>query len=173
MAARGKSLIVDEAFVDFLPRAASLAPFLPSPGLIVLRSFGKTFGLAGLRLGFALCEPGLAKAMRANLGPWAVSGAAVEIGRKAYADGVWLAESAARLERDGARLDAILARAGFENLGATPLFRLARHDRAQTMFERLGAAGILTRPFAKKPDWLRFGLPCRDADCQRLEAALA
>ena len=172
MAARQKTLVVDEAFIDFLPRENSLAPHLPLPGVVVLRSFGKTFGLAGLRLGFALCEPQTAALLRKNIGPWAVSGAAVEIGVRAYGDAPWLAESAARLAQDGQKLDACLVRAGFEMIGGTPLFRLARHARTGEVFERLGAAGILTRPFVDRPDWLRFGVPHRDAHFQRLSAAL-
>ena len=158
MAAQGKTLIVDEAFVDFLPPDASLAPRLPAPGLIALRSFGKTFGLAGLRLGFALCDREMAARLRSALGPWAVSGAAVEIGARAYADREWLMQSAARLEIFSARLDALLRDAGLEILGGTPLFRLARHAEAATLFHRLGAGGVLVRPFAAKPEWLRFGI---------------
>lgn len=173
MAARDGLLIVDEAFVDFLPGAKSLAPRLPLPGLIVLRSFGKTFGLAGLRLGFALCGPDQAKKLRASLGPWAVSGAAVEIGVSAYEDRDWLAQSAARLERDGARLDAVLRASGFESLGGTPLFRLARHEKAAEIFEHLCAGGVLTRPFAAKPGWLRFGIPQGEADFVRLAQNLS
>jgi cobalamin biosynthesis protein CobC len=172
-AAHGKQLIVDEAFIDFFPGETSLAPLLPLPGVIVLRSFGKTFGLAGVRLGFALCEPPLAANMREQLGPWAVSGAAVEIGRRAYADADWLRQSAARLERDAARLDALLRGAGFDIIGGTPLFRLARHESAGEIFTRLCEAGVLTRPFAAQPHWLRFGVPCADADFARLAAALA
>jgi cobalamin biosynthetic protein CobC len=172
-AARDGLLVVDEAFVDFLPGAKSLAPRLPLPGLIVLRSFGKTFGLAGLRLGFALCGPAEARKLRAALGPWAVSGAAVEIGVRAYQDRDWLAQSAARLERDGARLDALLRDAGFEILGGTPLFRLARREGAAEIFERLCAGGVLTRPFAAKPGWLRFGIPQGEADFVRLARLLS
>ena len=74
-------LVVDEAFIDFLPPAASLAGNLP-PRAIVLRSFGKTYGLAGLRLGFAIGEPDLIARLAAELGPWAVSGPALAIGRQ-------------------------------------------------------------------------------------------
>lgn len=172
MAARQKLLVVDEAFIDFLPREKSLAPHLPLPGLIVLRSFGKTFGLAGLRLGFAACGPELAAPLRGKLGPWAVSGAAVEIGIKAYGDENWLADSAARLEKGCARLEAILREAGFEMLGGAPLFRLARHARAREIFARLATGGVLTRPFAAQPEWLRFGIPHRDEDFQRLATIL-
>jgi cobalamin biosynthetic protein CobC len=172
MATQGKNLIVDEAFIDVLPPEASLAPHLPQPGLVVLRSFGKTYGLAGLRLGFALGGAEIVEKWRAALGPWAVSGAAVEIGQRAFADAAWLAASAARLDADGARLDALLRRAGFEMIGGTPLFRLTRHKQAPAFFARLGAAGILTRPFAAQAEWLRFGVPHGDADFSRLAAAL-
>jgi len=172
MAAQGKVLIVDEAFIDLLPQEASLAPHLPQQGLILLRSFGKTYGLAGLRLGFALCGAEIAEKWRAALGPWAVSGAAIEIGQRAFADAAWLAASAARLDADCARLDSLLRQAGFELIGGTPLFRLARHQQAAALFVRLGGAGILTRPFAAQADWLRFGVPHGDADFARLAAAL-
>ncbi|MDI9849112.1 threonine-phosphate decarboxylase CobD [Rhodoblastus sp. 17X3] len=171
MSAEGKSLIVDEAFIDLLPRENSLAPLLPLPGVLVLRSFGKTFGLAGLRLGFALGETSLTDSLRAAIGPWAVSGAAVEIGIEGYRDRAWLNETAARLGRDCARLDALLAAAGFEIVGGTPLFRLARHEHAQQIFRRLCGAGVLTRPFATRPGWLRFGLPHGEADFARLAQA--
>lgn len=173
MAAEGKSLIVDEAFIDLMPREISLAPLLPLPGVVVLRSFGKTFGLAGLRLGFALGEASLTNALRDALGPWAVSGAAVEIGMEAYRDHAWLNQTAARLTRDCTRLDALLAAAGFEIVGGTPLFRLARHERAQQIFWRLCGAGVLTRPFAARPDWLRFGVPHGEEDFARLDATLS
>ena len=172
MAAQGKTLIVDEAFVDFLPPDASLAPHLPAPGLIVLRSFGKTFGLAGLRLGFALCDPEMAARLRGALGPWAVSGAAVEIGARAYADREWLIQSAARLDIFSARLDLLLRDAGLEILGGTPLFRLARHAQAATLFHRLGAGGVLVRPFAAKLEWLRFGIPQEEQEFMRLAKIL-
>ncbi|WP_374546647.1 threonine-phosphate decarboxylase CobD [Rhodoblastus sp.] len=172
MSAHGKNLVVDEAFIDFLPGENSLAPLLPLPGALVLRSFGKTFGLAGLRLGFALGERDVIARLRAALGPWAVSGAAVEIGIAAFRDRTWLTDSAARLARDCARLDGLLRDAGFEIVGGTPLFRLARHDDAQAIFRRLCAVGVLTRPFAPRPDWLRFGVPSGDAAFARLSAAL-
>jgi cobalamin biosynthetic protein CobC len=172
MAAGGKSLIVDEAFIDLMSRESSLAPLLPLPGVLALRSFGKTFGLAGLRLGFALGETSLTDALRDALGPWAVSGPAVEIGIEAYRDRDWLNQTAAQLARDCARLDALLEAAGFDIVGGTPLFRLARRERAEEMFRRLCEAGVLTRPFAARPDWLRFGVPNSDEDFARLGQAL-
>jgi cobalamin biosynthetic protein CobC len=169
---KGGTLIVDEAFMDAEPKAQSLTAALPSAGAIVLRSFGKLYGLAGLRLGFAVAPPPLASLIRRALGPWAVSGPAVEIGRRALADANWRRRAITRLVGDAARLSALLEASGFSIVGGTLLFRLADHERARTWFEKLGRAGILVRPFPRCPHWLRFGLPSTEPDWRRLEAAL-
>jgi cobalamin biosynthetic protein CobC len=171
LATRHAMLVVDEAFADFLPAAASLARDLPS-NAVVLRSFGKTYGLAGLRLGFAIARPDLAERLRTEFGPWPVSGPALAIGRAALADDVWFRATTARLKEDGSRLDAMLAKAGVTLLGGTPLFRLARHPHAPGIVERLGQQGIHVRAFAHEPYWLRFGLPGSDMAFRRLAAAL-
>jgi cobalamin biosynthetic protein CobC len=168
---RGGMLIVDESFIDFLPPAASLVAVLPE-GAIVLRSFGKAYGLAGLRLGFAIAPEPMAERLRAALGPWPVSGAAIAIGERALADTGWIGRTRARLAADGGALDAILAEAGFQAIGGGPLFRLARHENAQGLFSALANAGILVRRFAARPDWLRFGIPADEAQRARLRAAL-
>jgi cobalamin biosynthetic protein CobC len=93
LARRGGMLIVDEAFADCDP-SASVSPAAGAPGLLVLRSFGKFFGLAGVRLGFALAQPGLAEDFRSALGPWPVSGPALAIGERALADDAWIATTA-------------------------------------------------------------------------------
>ena len=173
LARRGGLLIIDEAFMDMMRPGASLIPRLPARGALVLRSFGKAYGLAGIRLGFALTGFELAEKLRTALGPWAVSGPAIEIGTAALADKDWLEESAARLEQQITRLDALLTTAGFSILGGTPLFRLARHKDVAQWFQKFGRHGILTRPFPERSDWLRFGLPGVEADWTRLAAALA
>jgi len=170
MAPRGGVLIVDEAFVDFTPEA-SVAP-AAGGNLIVLRSFGKAYGLPGVRLGFALCEPTVAARLRAALGPWSVSGPALFVGAAALADSAWLEGNAALLECSARRLDALLAPAGFAIIGGAGLFRLAEHDDAANWFERLCQAGILTRRFAERPKWLRFGLTAAPQDWERLALAL-
>ncbi len=171
LAARGGLLIVDEAFVDFTPQA-SVLPHAPERGLIVLRSFGKAYGLPGARLGFALCGRDLAASLRAALGPWSVSGPALALGAAALADADWRAARAAELGQDAARLDALLRAAGFEIIGGTALFRLAAHESAGLWFERLARRGVLTRSFAERPHWLRFGLPADAQEWGRLAAAL-
>ena len=168
---RGGLLIVDEAFMDVAEPSASLIPGLPS-GALVLRSFGKMYGLAGLRLGFAVAEESLAARLRDMLGPWAVPGPAIAIGRTALADGAWLADARARLARDAGRLDAMLEGAACRVMGGTALFRLAVHPSAQALAETLAAHGILVRRFSYEPGWLRFGIPGQAAAWQRLEAAI-
>ena len=171
LAKKNGLLIVDEAFIDVLPETASIASD-PPPATIVLRSFGKTYGLAGLRLGFAIAEVSLATRIRAEFGPWAVSGPALRIGKAALSDPHWLAETTARLRSDQQRLDAVLEAAGFTVLGGTPLFRLARRVEAAKLAERLGRHGIHVRSFPREPQWLRFGLPADRLAWDRLSAAL-
>jgi cobalamin biosynthetic protein CobC len=172
MAEKGGLLVVDEAFMDVSPPAASLAPLAGMAGLVVLRSFGKAYGLPGLRLGFALCDAVLAARLRAALGPWSVCGPALAVGAAALADGSWLSARAGELEKDVSRLDALLEKAHLEILGGTALFRLARSERAETWFAHLCRCGILTRRFEERPDWLRFGLPATPSAWDRLARAL-
>jgi cobalamin biosynthetic protein CobC len=172
LARRGGVLIVDEAFADFDAKTESLAPSLPASRAIVLRSFGKAYGLAGLRLGFALVSPEMVAPLRGALGPWPVSGPAIAIGAQALADSDWLETMRARLGGDAVRLDALLHGAGWRIIGGTRLFRLAAHADARAAFERLLVAGILTRPFADISDRLRFGIPGDENAWERLAAAL-
>jgi cobalamin biosynthesis protein CobC len=164
-------LVVDEAFIDLAPAEASLARDLPD-NAIVLRSFGKTYGLAGLRLGFAIAKDSIAARLREELGPWAVSGPALAIGATALKDDGWLRQTAARLTADSKRLDALLAATGFTVLGGTTLFRLASHPEAVSLVDRLARQAIHVRAFAHQPSWLRFGLPADDEGFTRLSATL-
>ncbi|WP_291003605.1 threonine-phosphate decarboxylase CobD [Hyphomicrobium sp.] len=172
LAQRGGLLVVDEAFADFAAPGVSIVPHLP-PATVVLRSFGKAYGLAGLRLGFAIAHPGLCRAVRAELGPWAVSGPAAEVAAAALADAHWLADVGGRLADDCRRLDELLLMHGFELEGGTQLFRLAKHRRATVIADVLGGAGIHVRRFPAQPSWLRFGLPGTDEQWWRLAAALS
>ncbi len=168
----GGLLIIDEAFVDFLEPGASAVPDIAGSGAVVLRSFGKTYGLPGLRLGFAIAPKPVAEKLRAALGPWPVSGVAIAIGSTALTDAEWFAGARARLHAGASALDKMLAAAGFAPLGGSPLFRLVRHDDAQGWFERLAKAGILVRRFEARPAWLRFGIAGSDAGRKRLCKAL-
>lgn len=168
--ARRTRLIVDESFADFSVEA-SIAHEAADIGAIVLRSFGKAYGLAGLRLGFAIAPAETVAGLREELGPWPVSGPAIAIGRQALSDRVWHGAARRRLAENADRLDALLTAAGFETVGGTSLFRLAAHPRAQAVADKLGHAGVHIRRFAAAPHWLRFGIPA-ERDWPRLEAAL-
>jgi cobalamin biosynthetic protein CobC len=170
--AQGGLLIVDEAFMDAGHSNESLSPHVEDANVIVLRSFGKFFGLAGLRLSFALAPRSLADRLRASLGPWPVSGPAVAIGTRALSDQHWIAQTRAYLAAAARRLTTTFENAGLESVGGTDLFHLIRTPDAQQVFERLGRAGIFVRRFDEQPQWLRFGLPGAEEDWQRLESAL-
>lgn len=171
LAARDGLLIVDEAFADFDP-AVSLAPALPHPAILILRSFGKAYGLAGLRLGFALTSPNRAAHLRAALGPWPLSGPAAAIGRQALDDRAWHTTQSALLTQSATRLDQLLSQAGLQIVGGTSLFRLAETPNAATLFTHLGNAGLLVRRFTPHPTWLRFALPGPTPTWSRLQTAL-
>ena len=155
------------------PGGLSLGPEVGRGNVVVLRSFGKFHGLAGLRLGFALASPAIAARLRAGLGPWAVGGPALAIGAAALADQSWAATTRVRLAHTARRLDQVLTGAGLDVAGGTSLFRLAHTRAAPELFHHLGRAGILVRRFAHEPTWLRFGLPASEPDWQRLAAAMA
>ena len=166
-------LLVDEAFADADPASSIAASVGDGRRLVVFRSFGKFFGLAGVRLGFVLAPSAIVAALRERLGAWPLSAAAIAIGTAAYADAGWIAAARQRLGEEAAALDAMLVRRGHRPVGACPLFRLIEVDDAHVLFERLARRAILTRPFADQPRWLRLGLPA-DADAlTRLDAALA
>ena len=171
MRARDGWLVVDEAFCDTSPEA-SLIPALPE-NAIVLRSFGKFFGLAGLRLGFAVCSPKLASAFEDLLGPWSVSGPALAVGASALQDTAWIEETRQWLEDASQRLTSALEGRGFEIYGTHPLFVLARHEKAAVIAGGLAQRHILVRNFTGMPDRLRFGLCGSDEELQRLDIALS
>jgi cobalamin biosynthetic protein CobC len=175
LARRGSDdwLLVDEAFADADPGASMVQSVDDGARLVVFRSFGKFFGLAGVRLGFVLAPQAILAALRARLGAWPLSAAAIAIGTAAYADRDWIVATRRQLPAEADALGALLVRQGYRPTGDCPLFRLIEVDDAQALFERLARRAILTRPFADRPHWLRIGLPA-DADARaRLEAALA
>jgi cobalamin biosynthetic protein CobC len=171
--ASGRRLIVDEAFADVQPDVSLLAlPELPA-GTTVLRSLGKFFGLAGLRVGFVVVAEPDATAWRQLLGDWPVSGPACEIATSALRDTAWIAATRTRLAADRKRLDGILNGAGLKLLGGTDLFGLFEGPNGTDLLDHFARAGILVRGFASSSRHYRFGLPADEAAWQRLEAACA
>tara|TARA_R110001606_G_scaffold1937_20_gene8004 strand:- start:5024 stop:6034 length:1011 start_codon:yes stop_codon:yes gene_type:complete len=170
LAARGGWLIVDEAFLD--DPDLSLAPYCGEPGLLVLRSLGKTFGLAGIRAGALLGPPALCLALNETLGPWAMSGPARAVAALALADQAWQRHNRRRLAISRERLQALLERHRLPAAGHTDLFVYCRTPRARRIADHLARRAILVRGFDDPPA-LRFGLPGEESEWRRLEQALA
>ncbi|SDU02067.1 threonine-phosphate decarboxylase CobD [Stappia sp. ES.058] len=172
MAERGGLLIVDEAFADCVP-GASVLPHLEGVAALVLRSFGKFYGLAGLRLGFAAGPREITDALAASLESWAVSGPALEIGTRALADTAWQNAMCAQLADEAADLTLLLQMRGLSVFGGTPLYVLAGTRDAAGVHEALARQKIWTRTFDYAPTWLRIGLPGGADPLARLDDALA
>ncbi len=168
---RGGWLIVDEAFMDVTPEF-SLSSMCPKQGLIVLRSIGKFFGLAGLRTGFVLAEDSLLKKLAEQLGPWPIAAMSRYLTERALLDTQWQIQSRVNLLKQGEQLFKLLQQAGLSPQGSSSLFKWVQISSAQAIHNRLAQMGILTRLFSQ-PASLRFGLPKTIQDWQRLESALA
>lgn len=171
LTSRGGWLVLDEAFMDATPQF-SLAAGCGGEGLLVLRSVGKFFGLAGIRLGFVAGWPALLAAMEERLGPWAVNHPARWAGALALADKGWQAHMRGELAAASERLSMLLAVAGLPPAGGTALFQWAPTPEAPRWYQALKEQAILVRLF-QGPPALRFGLPGTEAEWLRLERALA
>ncbi|MDE1917424.1 MAG: threonine-phosphate decarboxylase [Sphingomonadales bacterium] len=164
-------LVVDESFVDPLPHL-SLAPYAGRKGLIVLRSFGKFYGLAGVRLGFALGDGAIIEQLSTLAGPWPVAGPALEIGAAALADSPWASHTSARLMNDAQRMDRLALAHGWTLAGGTPLFRLYDTPDAAAAQHHLARHHLWSRIFPWSPRLIRLGLPGMEPQWQRLATAL-
>ncbi|MEF8793174.1 threonine-phosphate decarboxylase CobD [Thiohalorhabdus sp.] len=171
LARREGWLVVDEAFADTQP-GASLVDEAGEPGLVVLRSMGKFFGLAGARLGFVAGHRSIRDAVAQELGPWPVSGPARLVGRQALADEAWQRQTRVALAESAQRLDSLLRWAGLQPSGGTELFRWVTTDRGQAWQHGLARHGVWVRCF-REPTGLRFGLPGNETGWNRLWQALA
>src|SRR3984885_6487225 len=169
---RGGWLVVDEAFADVEPQTSVIKLCADWP-IVVLRSFGKFYGLAGLRLGFAVAPPEIARKIALALGPWACSGPALTIGAAALRDREWAHRTRLTIQQQARKLDDVLAGAGFEIVGGTGLFQLARRADASKVHTSLAAQHIWCRRFERADALLRFGLGPDDRALERLAAALA
>ena len=168
---RGGWLVVDEAFMDNTP-AHSVVDRAGHPGLIVLRSFGKFFGLAGVRLGFVMAEQTLLQRLGDVLGPWTISGPARVLGQACFSDAAAHAQQIARCARASQRLAALLEDVGLAPDGGCDLFQYVRTERAAHLHDFLARRGILVRLF-EQPSAVRLGLPANPTEQQRLRQALA
>ncbi len=166
-----RRLVIDESFVDATPEL-SLASIAGDKGLLVLRSFGKFFGLAGLRLGFVVGSEADIAVLADLAGPWPVSGPSIEIGTVALRDRTWVEATSARLKKDARRLDALARQTGWHPVGGTALFRLYETHNCEAARERLARHHIWSRIFPWSPGWLRLGLPGDEREWERLARAL-
>ncbi len=170
LASRGGSLIIDEAFMDPTPEK-SLVTYTDQKGLVVLRSLGKFFGLAGARVGFVFAEPDLLYRLEELLGPWPVSGPSRIIASAALQDRGWHARTRKGLQQQSQRLARLLIDKGLSATGGTALFQWVETVDAESIYQQLARQAILTRLFSE-PSSLRFGLPADEQQWQRLEMAL-
>lgn len=168
---RGGFLVVDEAFAD-AHHHVSVAAEAASLPMIVLKSFGKFFGLAGLRLGFMISNPLIVERVAQRLGPWAVSGPALAIAGQAFKSRAELTDFRARIDLRRLGLSGVLERSGLREIGGVALFSLVEHPDAYAVHEELCKRHILVRKFSYAPEWLRIGLALDDAGLRRLEEAL-
>lgn len=166
-AKRLRLIVIDEAFLD---ATAEETLINTADNVVVLRSLGKFWGLAGVRIGFVFAPPWLDEKLRTSLGPWAVAHPARWAATLALADTHWQAAQRTRLAQTSQRLAQLLAARGLANTG-TALFRYAITPAAETIHLALARQGILVRHFADPPA-LRFGLPADEAQWRRLESAL-
>ncbi|MBO6859961.1 threonine-phosphate decarboxylase CobD [Roseibium sp.] len=172
LSARGGYLVVDEAFADVVP-GATLLPHIGTENVVVLRSFGKFFGLAGLRIGFLAGEKTAISRMSGLLDSWSLSGPALEIGARALRDSTWQDRTTRQLIEDMADLTVALSEAGLSVFGGTPLYALAGLRNPKGLHEALARRRIWTRIFDYAPTWIRFGLPGGPENLKRLTDALA
>lgn len=172
LATRVGRLVIDESFADPFPEI-SAASEAGKNAVIVLRSFGKFYGLAGLRLGFVIASEADIADLSEMSGPWPVSGAAIEIGCRALRDETWAMRTTERLLAEVPRLDRLVEEAGWTPAGGSALFRLYATPDAGLAQDRLARARIWSRRFPYSQSLLRLGLPGTEAEWQRLEEALA
>lgn len=164
-------LVVDESFADPRPDLSLIAS--APDNVLILRSFGKFWGLAGLRLGFAVGAPALLARLAEAAGPWPVNGPALAIGAQAMADRDWARRTTTYHAEATLRLDLLAGRAGWPLVGGTHLFRLYRVPDALAARTALAGHRIWSRAFPWRRDWLRLGIPGAAPEWQRLGAALA
>ena len=164
-------LVVDESFGDVTP-ALSLLPHAGRQNLLVLRSFGKFYGLAGVRLGFAFGAAAEIAALGQMAGPWPVSGPAIGIGIRALADQHWAKQMRQQLAADAGRADALAKGAGWCPAGGCALFRLYDTGNAAAAQDRLARHRIWSRIFPWSDSLLRLGLPGPEPEWHRLQQAL-
>ena len=169
-AAHNVMVIFDEAFIDLAPQL-SLIPHMGQKGQIVIRSFGKFYGLAGVRLGAAIGHPDDITALYHLMGPWAVSTMALRFGAAAIADHAWADDQRRWLSDRMTFLKEGLAARNVTIVGGTDLYLLIDVADAARLQDDLARQGFWTRIFDSNPRWMRLGLAHDDAIMARFLTA--
>ena len=172
LAERVGVLVIDESFCDPLPNL-SVCPHLTAQhdNILVLRSFGKFYGLAGLRLGFMVGAQSHLDDLADMMGSWAVSGPALAVGCSALTDRIWATQMTTQLATESVQLDQLATAAGWQIVGGTSLYRLYQMSDAAASQDHLARHQIWVRTFSYNANWLRLGLPSQTG-WTRLEQAL-
>ena len=172
LGAKGGALIVDEAFGDISSEFSAM-PYAGTQGLIILRSIGKFFGLAGIRLGFAYCDEQRREQLENAIGIWPVSAPSLYVAQQALLDKTWIKRAHKTIEARCQGLDQTLVDADLEIIGGTMLYTLVEHSRAEKLVKHLAKNHILVRHFNGRKEWIRFGLPANVNQTKRLAKVLS
>ena len=164
-------LIVDEAFADLTPENSLASDNLPE-NIILLRSLGKFFGLAGLRLGIARLPNFIKQKTILEFGPWSVNALALKIAQYALQDKTWISNTRLNLKSNADNLSDILIKSGFHTMGKTDLFQLVEHRDFEYINNKLTQNGIYVRTFENDKKLMRFGLPKNEEEFLRLKETL-
>lgn len=165
-------LIIDEAFVDIMPEHSS-CQIAGDEALVILRSVGKFYGLAGLRVGFAIGGANFIARLQDEIGPWPVSQPALLVAKTALADKDWQARHLAKLQEICDWQSDVLAKAGFEIITSMALFITIRHKRMAAFHHHLASHGYWTRIYQNDKQMMRLGLLAPDCDRQQFESLLS
>jgi len=167
-------LLVDLAYAEFA-REDLTAVALSAPNAVVVRTFSKAWGLAGLRVGYALGTAQVIDALRRAGNPYPVSGLSLELARRALAQPELAAGYVAQVCQERDELNRLLTMAGIETASSEGNFVFARTPDAESLWRGLGARGIAVRWFGEQPalrDSLRISCPGDPADFTYLRDSL-
>ena len=168
---RNAWLVVDESFMDIIPDFSLAKLASTSDNIVVFRSCGKFFGVAGLRVSCAIAWESCANWLTAAVGPWPISTAACNVLPAMFADAAWIQSTRTTLVKEAVQWRGMLA-SYFTLVGFTPFFTLVDVPHAEQWYEKFVTHGIAVRRFEYNQRWLRIGLPAK-ADLPRLQATLA
>jgi histidinol-phosphate aminotransferase len=166
-------LIIDEAYINFVEDSWSSLPLIKYGQTIILRSMTKDYGLASLRLGYAIAGEDIINNLGRVCPPWNVNTAAQKAGTAALEEEEFLKQSQKRIGRAKQYLLRELAQSGFKVLPSAANFFLVKVESGKEFRKALLEQGILVRDCASfgLPDYIRIA-PGTMADCRRLIKAI-